>query len=71
MEVPKEADLNGVAFALVRLQDTYNLTVDDLVQGDIWGRRAVHVLSGERDYRDNVKYILVQHFLKLKLTHLL
>lgn len=48
MEVPREADLNGVAFALVRLQDTYNLTVDDLVQGDIWGRKAVHVLSGER-----------------------
>lgn len=47
VEVPREADLNGAAFALVRLQDTYNLTVEDLVHGDIWGRKAVHVLSGE------------------------
>ncbi|XP_050712777.1 prolyl 4-hydroxylase subunit alpha-2-like isoform X2 [Eriocheir sinensis] len=51
VEVPREADLNGVAFALVRLQDTYNLTVDDLVQGDIWGRKAVHVLSADDCFR--------------------
>ena len=47
LNLPKETDLNGVAFALVRLQDTYNLTVDELVEGDIWGRKAVQVLSGE------------------------
>ena len=47
LQQPQEADLNGVAFALVRLQDTYNLTVDDLVEGDIRGRKAVQVLSGE------------------------
>lgn len=47
VEVPGEADLNGVAFALVRLQDTYNLTVDDLVMGNIRGQKAVNVLSGE------------------------
>lgn len=45
-DVPVEADVNGAAYALVKLQDTYNLTVDNLVEGDILGRKAVHVLSG-------------------------
>lgn len=45
-DVPVEADVNGAAYALVKLQDTYNLTLDDLVEGDILGKKAVHVLSG-------------------------
>lgn len=57
-EMPGEADLNGVAFALVRLQDTYNLTVDDLVQGNILGRKAVDVLSGEYDSSESRCYVV-------------
>ncbi|XP_045111917.1 prolyl 4-hydroxylase subunit alpha-2-like [Portunus trituberculatus] len=51
LNLPEETDLNGVAFALVRLQDTYNLTVDDLVEGDIRGRKAVQVLSADDCFR--------------------
>ncbi|KAK7078193.1 hypothetical protein SK128_014422, partial [Halocaridina rubra] len=44
---PVEADVNGAAYALVRLQDTYDLAVDDLVEGDINGDKAVQELSAE------------------------
>ncbi|KAK4317544.1 hypothetical protein Pmani_011388 [Petrolisthes manimaculis] len=50
-DVPVEADVNGAAYALVKLQDTYNLTLDDLVEGDIMGRKAVHVLSASDCFR--------------------
>lgn len=46
VDVPEEADLNGAAWALVRLQDTYNLSVNDLVEGEILGTKAVKELSG-------------------------
>lgn len=47
VEAPEQADVNGAAFALVRLQDTYNLTVDDIVEGDIKGTKAIRELSAE------------------------
>nr|XP_027227836.1 prolyl 4-hydroxylase subunit alpha-2-like [Penaeus vannamei] len=51
VDVPEEADLNGAAWALVRLQDTYNLSVNDLVEGEILGTKAVKELSVDDCFR--------------------
>ena len=49
VQLPGEIDVNGAAWALVRLQDTYNLTIDDLIQGQIKGSRAIATLTGKYD----------------------
>ncbi|XP_071542092.1 prolyl 4-hydroxylase subunit alpha-1-like [Panulirus ornatus] len=51
VEAAAEADVNGAAYSLVRLQDTYNLTVDELVEGDIRGTKAVQELSADDCFR--------------------
>nr|XP_045593803.1 prolyl 4-hydroxylase subunit alpha-2-like [Procambarus clarkii] len=47
VELPSEVDVNGAAYALVRLQYTYNLSLDDLVEGDILGNKAIQMLSAD------------------------
>jgi prolyl 4-hydroxylase len=37
---PKEEDLFGATSALVRLQDTYELNMTELVRGNLWGRQT-------------------------------
>lgn len=44
---PKEEDVNGAAWALVRLQDVYNLTIEDMVQGRVHGVHAIKGLTGD------------------------
>nr|XP_053628395.1 prolyl 4-hydroxylase subunit alpha-1-like isoform X1 [Cherax quadricarinatus]XP_053628396.1 prolyl 4-hydroxylase subunit alpha-1-like isoform X1 [Cherax quadricarinatus]XP_053628397.1 prolyl 4-hydroxylase subunit alpha-1-like isoform X1 [Cherax quadricarinatus]XP_053628398.1 prolyl 4-hydroxylase subunit alpha-1-like isoform X1 [Cherax quadricarinatus]XP_053628399.1 prolyl 4-hydroxylase subunit alpha-1-like isoform X1 [Cherax quadricarinatus]XP_053628401.1 prolyl 4-hydroxylase subunit alpha- len=39
---PDEEDLNGVAVALMRLQDTYNLDTSQLARGHIYGKRQAY-----------------------------
>ena len=37
---PQEEDFHGAAQALIRLQDTYELNMTELVQGNVWGRQT-------------------------------
>jgi prolyl 4-hydroxylase len=46
--MPKEDDLNGAALSVIRLQDTYNLTEHELIQGRI-GRVHSNVQMNSRD----------------------
>lgn len=47
---PDEEDLNGVAIALMRLQDTYNLDTAQLARGNILGKRAAYrEMTGEEN----------------------
>lgn len=39
---PDEEDLNGVAVALMRLQDTYNLDTSQLARGQIYGKKHAY-----------------------------
>ncbi|KAH9416328.1 hypothetical protein DERP_000833 [Dermatophagoides pteronyssinus] len=45
MLLPKQEDLNGAALALIRLQDTYNLSLTDLADGYIMGKDSSIRLS--------------------------
>lgn len=47
MLLPKQEDLNGAALALIRLQDTYNLSLTDLADGYIMGKDSSIRLSGK------------------------
>ena len=47
MLLPKQEDLNGAALALIRLQDTYNLSLTDMADGYIMGKDSSIRLSGE------------------------
>ncbi|XP_066962228.1 prolyl 4-hydroxylase subunit alpha-1-like [Macrobrachium rosenbergii] len=51
VDVPVEADVNGAAYALVRLQDTYGLALDDIVEGDIKGTKAIQELTADDCFR--------------------
>ncbi|KAG7163500.1 Prolyl 4-hydroxylase subunit alpha-2-like 1 [Homarus americanus] len=46
VDQPVEADVNGAAYALVRLQHIYDLNMNDLVEGDILGTKAIQELKG-------------------------
>lgn len=46
--MPTEDDLNGAALSVIRLQDTYNLTESELIEGRI-GRVESHVKMNSRD----------------------
>lgn len=46
--MPVEEDLNGAALSVIRLQDTYNLTEHDLIQGKI-GSINSNVRMNSRD----------------------
>ena len=45
--LPSQDDLNGAALALIRLQDTYNLTIPDMANGYIYGQNSLIQMSGE------------------------
>ncbi|KAH7636267.1 vacuolar protein sorting-associated protein 33a-like protein [Dermatophagoides farinae] len=45
MLLPKQEDLNGAALALIRLQDTYNLSLTDMADGYIMGKDSSIRLS--------------------------
>ncbi|XP_042231301.1 prolyl 4-hydroxylase subunit alpha-2-like [Homarus americanus] len=47
VDQPVEADVNGAAYALVRLQHIYDLNMNDLVEGDILGTKAIQELSAD------------------------
>lgn len=47
VQLPVEADLNGAAYALVRLQHIYNLSIDDLIDGHIRNKKAIQMLSAD------------------------
>ena len=47
VELPREIDVNGAAYALVKLQETYNLTLDNLISGQILDHTAVSRLTGQ------------------------
>ena len=44
--LPDKDDLNGAALALIRLQDTYNLTMRDLAEGYIYGQNSMIQMTG-------------------------
>ena len=46
LSFPTEEDLNGVALALMRLQDTYKLDTSQLAQGSVLGMKAYRELTG-------------------------
>lgn len=46
--LPSQDDLNGAALALIRLQDTYNLTIPDMANGYIYGQNSLIQMSGEQ-----------------------
>lgn len=47
MLMPKNEDLQGAALQLVRLQDTYNLTMNDVAKGKILGRNTHIQMTGK------------------------
>ncbi len=44
--LPDQDDLNGAALALIRLQDTYNLTMSDMANGYISTMNSMIQMSG-------------------------
>jgi len=44
---PGLEDLNGAALALIRLQDTYNLTKSDMANGFIYDQNSMIQMSGK------------------------
>ena len=46
VDLPVESDINGAAWALVRLQDVYDLDPIDMVKGTIKGRKSSEGLTG-------------------------
>lgn len=45
--LPNQEDLNGAALALIRLQDTYNLTMSDMANGYIYRQNSMIQMSGK------------------------
>ena len=45
--MPNQEDLNNAAISIVRLQDTYNLNMTDLVRGNILGHKSNVEMSGK------------------------
>ena len=43
---PTDEDLNGAATALVRLQDTYNLDIQEISEGKILGKKYSTSFTG-------------------------
>jgi prolyl 4-hydroxylase len=44
--MPKEEDLHGAALALIRLQDTYNLNVSEMANGEVSGTQGFIHMTG-------------------------
>lgn len=61
--LPDQDDLNGAALALIRLQDTYNLTMSDMASGVISTMNSMIQMSGMCALSTHCNGTFIHHFL--------